>query len=94
MVRHTGEDFIDVERVAVSSVFSFQAPSVDSSEFDTPEADRFAANGDATFGEQIFNIPMTEIEAIVEPNCVADNFRRESVAFVSIHLPILSISAS
>ncbi len=36
---------------------------------------------------------MAEIEAIIEPDCVTNNVRRESVAFVGIHSPILPISA-
>ena len=37
---------------------------------------------------------MAEIEAIVEPDGIADDIGRESVAFVCVHPPILSISAS
>ena len=37
---------------------------------------------------------VAEIEAIVEPDGVADDIWWESMAFVSIHSPILSISAS
>ena len=33
-------------------------------------------------------------ETVVEPNRVADDLRRESMAFVCVHPPILSISAS
>ena len=51
MVRHTGEDFIDVEGIAVASVLSLQPSSVYSSEFDTPEADGFAADCDASLGQ-------------------------------------------
>jgi hypothetical protein len=32
---------------------------------------------------------MTEIESIVEPNGIADNFRWESAAFVDIHRRII-----
>ena len=51
MVRHTGEDFIDVEGVAVASVLSFQAASVNRTELDAPEADRFSTDGNASFCE-------------------------------------------
>jgi hypothetical protein len=30
---------------------------------------------DASLGQQIFNIPMAQIESIVEPNGVADDIR-------------------
>jgi hypothetical protein len=35
---------------------------------------------------------MAEVEAIVEPNGVTNDVRRESVAFIGIHPPILSTS--
>ena len=94
MVRHTGEYFIDVKGVAETSVPSLQSARIDSPEFDTPEADRFAADNDASLSEQIFDITMAEIEAIVEPDGVTDDISRESVSFVGIHGPILSISAT
>ena len=59
-----------------------------------PEADRFAANGDSAFGQQIFDIPIAKTETIVEPYGMADDIWRESVALVSMHTPILSISVS
>jgi hypothetical protein len=34
---------------------------------------------------------MAEIEAIVQPDCVRNDIWRESVAFISIHSPILSV---
>nr|WP_279244836.1 hypothetical protein [Candidatus Litorirhabdus singularis] len=56
MVRHTGEDFVDVEGIAIASVLLFQSPGVHCTELDAPEADCFAAYCDATLCEQIFNI--------------------------------------
>jgi hypothetical protein len=58
MVRHTGEDFINVEGVAVTSVLSFQTPCIFGTEFDTPQSDGFIADSDASFGEEIFNVTM------------------------------------
>jgi hypothetical protein len=49
------KDFIDVEGIAITTVLSFQSSSVYSSEFDTPETDRFAADSDASLGEEIFD---------------------------------------
>ena len=71
-----------------------QAPSVYSSEFDAPQANRFAANVDASFSEKVFNIPMTQIEAIIEPGGIQNDIGQESVALVSIHPPILASSGS
>ena len=39
--------------------------------------------------EQVFDVPMTEIEPVVEPNGIGNYVRRESVAFVCIHPAIL-----
>ena len=52
------------------------------------------ADVDTTLGQEVFDIPVTEIETEVEPDRVADDIWRESVAFVGIHAPILSIAAS
>ena len=88
------EEFIDIEGIAVSSVFSFQASGVEGSEFDTPEADRLPADRDAALGEQIFDISVAEIEAIVEPDGITDDIGGEPASFIGIHAPILAISAS
>jgi len=37
---------------------------------------------------------MAEVESVVQPNRVADDFSREPMAFVYVRPPILSISAS
>ncbi|MEH6517876.1 MAG: hypothetical protein V7742_14445 [Halioglobus sp.] len=55
------EDFVDVESVAVSSMFALQAASVYRSEFYTPETDGFSGCGDAAFSKEIFNIAVTVI---------------------------------
>ena len=75
-------------------MFTFQSACINSSEFDTPETDGFSAHCDTPLSEKIFNIAMTEIEAIVEPNGVTDDIGWESVAFVCIHLLILANSDS
>ena len=54
-----------------------------------------AANSDATFSEEIFNewsgIPaLTQIEAIVEPDSIRNDVRREAISFICIHHLILS----
>ena len=93
MVRHTGEDFVDVEGIAVASVLSFQSAGIDSSELDTPEADRLPADSDPPLCQYVLDVSVTQIEAVVQPDCVRDDVWRESVAFICIHSPILSISA-
>ena len=93
------EDFIDVEDIATAPVLSLQAAGINGSELDTPEANRFSADGDASLSPKVFNEwsgtpAMAEIESVVEPNCVTDDDRWEPIALVSIHAPILSILGS
>ena len=88
------EYLIDVESVAVVSVFSFQSKGVQCAKLDTPKANSFSGHSDASLCEQIFNISVTEIESVVEPDGVTDDVWRKSVALVCIHPPILSISAT
>jgi hypothetical protein len=90
MIRHTGEDLIDVERVAVASVLSFQTTGINRAEFDAPETYRLAIDCDATFSEEIFDVAVTEIESVVKPDGVGNDIWRESVAFVCIHPLVLS----
>jgi hypothetical protein len=40
-------------------------------------------HGDASPGKQVFDVPMAQVEPIVEPDGVLDDLRGESVALVS-----------
>ena len=93
MVRHTGEDLIDVKCVPKASVLSLQAAGIDGSKLDAPEANPFTANSDPSFSEQIFYIAMAKVEAIVEPGSIGNDIWRKSVSFIGIHPAILAISA-
>ena len=88
------EDFIDEEGVAIASVDSFQASGINGFELDTPKLDSFSTDGYAPLSQKIFDISMTEVDAKVQPNGIADDFKRESMAFLGIHPPILAIMAS
>jgi hypothetical protein len=88
------EDFVDVEGVTESSVPLLQSTCVFGSELDAPEADRFPSDYDPTLSQEIFDIPVAQVEAIVEPDSVGNDTRRESVAFVGIHRPILLMPRS
>ena len=50
------EDFVNVEGIAVASMLSFQATSIDCSEFHARQTDGFSAYCDATFSQQIFDV--------------------------------------
>ena len=56
-----------------------------------PETVGFAGYSDAALSEQIFNIPVAQIESMVQPDSIAGDVRRESVTYICIHSPILEI---
>jgi hypothetical protein len=69
------EDFIDVKGITVALMLSPQSSSVDSSKFDAPEADSFVAHSNAAFSQQAFNIAMTQLKTVVEPDSIGDDIR-------------------
>jgi hypothetical protein len=80
-----------IKSASVTSVRLIQTLREAGAELDTPQANRFAADSDASLGKKILDISVTQIEAIVEPDCVGNDVGRESVTLVSIHHLILSI---
>ena len=79
------EDFVNVKGIAVASMLSFQAPSIDCSEFDAPQTDGFTADGDASLSEQIFDVSVAQVKAIVEPDSIRNDIGREPLTLMSIH---------
>ena len=71
------EDFIDVERVSVTTVLSLQSAGINGTEFYAPETDRFSADGYASLSQQTFNISVAEIESKIEPDSSCSYFRLE-----------------
>jgi len=94
MVRHTGEDFIDVKGVTVAAVVSFQTPGVQIAEFYAPKADRLTCDNNDALSHDIFNVTVAEIESVVEPDGVIDNIGWESIPLVGIHPKIPPILES
>ena len=87
------EGFVNVEGIAIASMFTLQSSVIDSSELDAPKAYSFSADSDAPFSQQVLNIAMTQIEAIIEPDGVLNNVRWESVSLISVHGQSVPISA-
>ena len=48
------------------------------------------ADSDSSLSQEILDISVTEVETIIEPDCVADDIWRKSVTFVCIHAGIVS----
>jgi hypothetical protein len=48
-----------------------------------PLANRFVGYGDASFGQEFFDLTEAETESMIEPNRMADNFRRKAMTLVA-----------
>ena len=76
--------FIDKEGITISLVVSFQPAGILSPKLTTPATNGFVANDDISLCKQVFNISATEIESVVEPYGILNDFRRETVVFVDV----------
>jgi hypothetical protein len=63
-------------------VLAPQSMRVQRSKLVAPEANRFVSNDNSSLSQEILNIPMAQIEPIVEPDGVLNDRRSESVPLV------------
>ena len=77
------ENLVHIPGIAQSTLLLSEPSSELRPELQTPEADGFVRNNDATLGQQIFDIPKAEREPMVQPHGVTDNFRRKAVPLVT-----------
>ena len=71
------KDFVNEKCISVALLLNSQSSGEFWSELFAPEPDRFVAYSDAPLRKQILNILVTEIESVVEPSCVLNDFRRK-----------------
>ena len=93
MVRHNGENLINVEGVAIDLVLSFRSAPINSSELDAPEANCFSSDRDTSLRQWILDILMAMVETNLEPNSIENAIGRESQTLLSVQGPSVSISA-
>jgi hypothetical protein len=87
------EDLIDEKSISVSLVPSSKPLGVSGSKLDVPQSNRFVTDHDSSFGHEIFDVTGIQIEAVIEPDCVLNDLRRETVTFifdVGLSIPRLS----
>ena len=73
------KNFINIEGIAITSVLSLQSAGINGTKSDAPETDRFSTDCDASLSQEVFDISMAKIEAIIEPDGITDDVRREPV---------------
>jgi hypothetical protein len=77
------EDFVDMPGV-VELAFSALEPSAETgTELQTPSANRLVRYLNTPLGKEIFNISEAQVESMIQPDGVADDFGRKPVAMIS-----------
>ncbi len=77
------EEFIQVPRVAQPILAMLEGTGVRGAELQTPQSDSLVTDDDPPFCQKIFDISEAQAESMVEPNSMADDFRREPVTAVA-----------
>jgi hypothetical protein len=63
--------------IAEPSLSSLQFPSIVRTELLAPLSNRFIRHDDSRFGEKILDISEAQAEAMVSPDCIADDLGSE-----------------
>ena len=69
------EQLVQMPGAALAAPAVPQPPCVVEPERSTPLPNRLIRHGDPPFGEEVFDIPDTQAETVVEPDGVTDDFR-------------------
>jgi hypothetical protein len=77
------EDLIDVPSVPKSALPTLEGSAVAGPELQTPAPNGLVGDDDASFGEEVLDIPEAQRKPVVEPHGVADDLGWESVAVIS-----------
>ena len=78
------KDFVQEERISVSMMTAFQTPDIFRAKLVAPKSDRLVTDTNTPLSQQVFDIPMIEVEAIGEPNGMLNDFGRKPMAFVLV----------
>jgi hypothetical protein len=92
----SNKNFVQMPGVAEATLTLLQISGIARTELLTPDSNRFIRDDDSAFGEKIFDISETQAETIVNPDHIADDFRREPMTIiprpVAFHATSLSVS--
>lgn len=84
------KDLVDIEGIAAATVVPLQPPSVLGTKLDAPETYRLSSDGDASFGEEVFDVAMTQIESVVKADSISNDVGWETMSFICAHRLILA----
>ena len=77
------EDFVQKPRISESTLTSLQPPGAIGAELPAPLPNSFVRHDDAAFGQQILDIPEAQAVSVIQPDGVADDFRRKAMPKVA-----------
>jgi len=78
------EDFIEMPLVTGSGTPAPEVIGILLPKLAAPLADGFVGHHNPTCKEQLFDVAVTQAEAEVQPDTMADNLRREAVVLVAV----------
>ena len=85
------EDFIDEPSIAQPALLSSDRPGILRPKLQAPVSNCLVRDGNATLGEEIFDITEAERKPMIEPHSVADDFRWKAAASIAgSHVPIVA----
>ena len=94
MVRHNGDNFVNIKGITVASMLSLQSEGINGSALDAPKPDDLPTDSYTSLGQKIVDVAMAEIESVIDADRKGDDVGYESVAFTRIHWPMLAIVCS
>ena len=77
------EDFVQKPRIAESTLSALQPPGVVGTELRAPLPNGFVRHDDASFGQQILDIPKAQTVSVVQTDGVADDVRWKAMPKVA-----------
>ncbi len=86
------EEFVQVPRIAQPTLATLERTGVLGTELQTPQSDGLVSDDDPPLCQEILDISKAQKEAVIEPDGVADDLRRESVSAVAGCVAILPAS--
>jgi hypothetical protein len=89
----SNEDLVQVP-VTEPTLTPLQFPRIARTELQTPAPDRLIRHDDSPFGQKILDISEAQAEAMVRPDCIANDLGRKTIAGVTRSIALHGISLS
>jgi hypothetical protein len=76
------EKFIQVPNVTQTSLPVLESADIFGTEFSAPLSNSFVSDHDSAIRQKIFDISQAQAESVIEPNGIADDILRETMAVI------------